>query len=196
MNSQILIILAVIIILICIMSSQNEKYVNIYGDYIDAPFVEKDDRECRQLCNRMEGCAGYNYDPLTGTCYMHGKDGNYLVPFGNHFLYPYYDSYLYNNAWWIWGPRYSKEELYNMGYRGNRWGGHMVHNKDIRNKALAKQKRAAALFKGGKEGRRGVNNNGRVGTVMGLPGGGHGGRIGGALPSTNELKVLFRSDSE
>jgi len=99
-------VLIIIIIIVCVVIYSNdvrENYYNMFGDYIDGPFLEKDDRQCRNICNGTDDCVSYNYDPLTEKCYLHSSNGGYLKPHYNHPLYPIYDAELYRR-WWFFGP--------------------------------------------------------------------------------------------
>jgi hypothetical protein len=165
-----IIVFAIIIILLTIgKKDKKETYYNMFGDYFDAPFIEMDDKRCRKLCNNMLDCTGYTYDPLTERCLLHDNKNGYLKPYENHALYPYYDDYLYKNYWWLYGPSWLNDVDYNMGYRRNVYGDKAVHQrKNVRDNVV------------------GIID-GRIGHIGGLPGGGHGGRVHGAMPSGNTV---------
>lgn len=100
----IIFIIFVIIIVIFVTNllcwkENREKYVNMYGEYVDSPFFEDDGRKCRKVCQNMSDCKGYTYDPTTDKCYLNDSDGNYILPYSDHWLYPNYDPYLY--GWWL-----------------------------------------------------------------------------------------------
>jgi hypothetical protein len=99
----IVIIVIIFIVYTFMLSNKKENYYNQYGDYLDSPFMEKDDKECKFTCMRMSDCKGYSYDPTKGSCYLHNGKNEYIYPYSDHFLYPYYDDYLYKYAWWLYG---------------------------------------------------------------------------------------------
>jgi hypothetical protein len=105
MNSELILLIIIIVFIIYIFSqkSQKENYYNMYGDYLDSPFLEKDDKECKFTCMRMSDCKGYSYDPTKGSCFLYNGKNEYIYPYSNHFSYPYYDDYLYKYAWWLYG---------------------------------------------------------------------------------------------
>ena len=101
-----LVLLGIIIlffIYIFMFTDKKENYVNRYGDYLDSPFLEKDDKECKYTCMRMSDCKGYSYDSTKGSCFLYNGKNEYIYPYSNHFLYPYYDHDLYKYAWWLYG---------------------------------------------------------------------------------------------
>jgi hypothetical protein len=140
MQNIILFIILIFIILTLTCTNQKEKYINSYGNYLDAPFIEPDDTNCRDVCNNMSDCKGYIYDPLSGSCKLNsGKNGtdnyeDYLSPYSDHPIYPYYDDYLYKNAWWLFGPTWLNSTFFGKGYRNvNKYGGHHIHHYDPEN---------------------------------------------------------------
>jgi hypothetical protein len=200
-------IFIVLIIIIIFLASRSpcmqkkENYVNMYGDYIDSPFFEDDDRACRRTCQNMSDCKGYTYDQTTGKCYLNSDREEYLSPFSDHFIYPWFDTYLYDNAWYLYGsrpspkvyseekallpeddgpkppeaqgrvttntiPPWTPEDYFARGYRNNTYMGKSVHH--YTNKRLSKSK--------------------YNGSVNGLLGGGHGGRVRGNHPGKNEIE--------
>lgn len=102
---NIILIITIIIVIILVTNQpcwkEKETYVNMYGEYVDSPFYEDDDRKCRKLCNNISDCKGYSYDPTTDKCYLNSDDRNYLLPYRDHWLYPNYDPYLYKYGWWL-----------------------------------------------------------------------------------------------
>jgi hypothetical protein len=234
MNYIFITLIIVLVVIFCYNNKNNkENYYNTYGNYIDGPFLEKDDRECRQVCMRMSDCAGYNYDPTTGSCYLHNGRNEYIYPYTNHFLYPYYDDYLYKYAWWLYGKydspklpdlvlseenlknksllpennnpktleilmksrpilnnksRWTNKDYFNKGYRNN-MGGNLYYGQKVRQN----RNKPIGLVNGGERSMIGNYHEGRLGsgTIGGLLGGGHGGRVRGNLAGTNEIEYVF-----
>ena len=148
-------LIIVIIFIYFYTFNKSETYYNMYGDYIDAPFLEKTDKECRNLCNNMADCEGYNYDSLTGTCYLNSKNDKYMKPYYDHFMYPYYDRDLYKYGWWMYGPLWMNGVLFKQGYRNNLYGGHKVHHYKKNNG------KSVGLIKGGENSRINADHNGK-----------------------------------
>jgi len=105
-------IIGVIILILYFMCNNKEQYYNIYGEKIDAPFLEKNDKGCSHICNNMSECTGYNYDSLTGACFLKSNSDEYLDPLYDH----YYDHYLYAKYAWLYGPEWINSVYFKKGY--------------------------------------------------------------------------------
>lgn len=123
-----IIIALIILIIICNLSHNAEKYYNISGNFVDGPFSESSDKKCRKLCNNMKKCSNYTFNPVSGDCFIYDKNGKSIYPYSDHILYPYYDDYLYNQGWWLFGSSWLNSYLFSIGYRGNKYGGPSVHH--------------------------------------------------------------------
>jgi hypothetical protein len=128
-----------------------EKYYNHYGTYINAPFLEKDDKKCRGLCNKISHCKGFNFDPLTNICLLHSADNKYIKPYNNRDMYLYDDKYLHdtnyshNNEWW----------QYDSLLKNHKYNYHNYPNYTLKNKSMG-------LIKGGLNSNMGVNHGGKI----------------------------------
>ncbi len=190
------------------LQPDKEHYVNTYGDYLDSPFFEDDDRKCRQTCNNMANCKGYTYDPTSGRCYLNSDKKEYLLPYSDHFLYPYFDPYLYDNAWWLYASHESPKvlseeqallpedtvpkplELLDKGRAVTHvmppWTQEDYFSRGYRNNRYYGH---GVHHYNNDEVKKEIKFSGRVGEYLG---GGHGGRVRGNMPSGNTFRDIFK----
>jgi PAN domain len=199
MDIQIIVLVLIIIFLVSRSPcwQDKESYVNTYGDYIESPFFEDNDRKCRKVCNNMSDCTGYNYDKTKDKCYLNTSGKNYMLPYSDHWLYPNYDPYLYKYGWWLQAgydnpindgrERSSDATSINTLRRlQNRNKNRPVMPVDFVSKGYKN-----TMYMGQNAYHFTSPKNDNVikftGSVNGLLGGGHGGRVRGNSPSENEI---------